>query len=264
MKRAILQTYQRLAHTAETYPGIWLSCAVVGTAFLLLPFPQTVKLAVGFAAGLGFVLLIRRKAAGRLPVLVLLGVSLIGFTFGFFDTLRYQPVRHYSGRNMDTGAWVLDYGTRYDDRIRVQLLVTELNGQKTRPFRTYVYLPAEEAPRAGMRLAARMHYAIPKDTADFARESYYRAHLVYVLAETRGSYDLTEAAPGFSWVGIRYIFPARCAHWFHERLLSLYGPEDAGILLSLILGDKTALPAGFEDDMRDAGLSHVIDRKSVV
>ena len=258
MKRAILQTYQRLAHTAETYPGIWLSCAVVGTAFLLLPFPQLVKLAVGFAAGLGFVLLIRRKAALRLPALLLLGVSLIGFTFGFSDTLRYQPVRHYSGRNIDTGAWVLDYGTRYDDRVRVQLLVTELNGIRTYPFRTYVYLPGHVEPEAGMTLEGVLEYDVPRDTDDFDRESYYRAHRVYLLSKIHKGFTLSPASLPFSYVGVRFLFPARCARWFHQRLLMLYEPEDAGILLSLILGDKSALPPGYEDDMRDVGLSHVM------
>ena len=245
--------------TAGAFPGIWLSCALILTAFLLLPCHRFLKLGIGAAAGLVLVLLLfRRSVIPTSLSLILLGISICGFSSGFFDTLRYEPVRHCSGSNMDTQAWVLDYGVRYDDRVRVQLLVMNLNGEKSYPFLTYIYLPAEEAPQAGMQLEGRLHYAIPRDTADFAHESYYRAHRIYVLAETRGAYTLNDAAAAPLWVSLRYIFPARCAHWFHERLLSLYSPEDAGILLSLILGDKSALPAGFEDDMRDVGLSHVM------
>ena len=61
MKRAALQIYQRLAHTAETYPGIWLSCAVVGTAFLLL---LLITPAVG-AAGLS-----SERASGTLELML--------------------------------------------------------------------------------------------------------------------------------------------------------------------------------------------------
>ena len=251
----------RFTATAETFPGIWLSCAVIAAVFLTLPVSAAVKFLIGFLGGLGYVILLffkRTQSVPRAAFMILLGFFTAGFVFGFFDVLWYQPIRSCSGHSMKSRAWVLDYGTRYDDRVRVQLLVTELNGIRTYPFRTYAYLPGDVEPEAGMTLEGVLEYDVPRDTDDFGREGYYRAHRVYLLSKIHKGFTLSPASLPFSYVGVRFLFPARCAHWFHQRLLTLYEPEDAGILLSLILGDKSALPPGYEEDMRDVGLSHVM------
>ncbi len=252
---------RKLLSTGDTLPGIWLSCAVILTSFALLPLPSVWKAAAAAAAVLVFIVLSflhQLRGLPALPVLLAFGVALAALSAHTFDVRCYRPVLHCAGSNLDTEATVLDYGTRYDDRLRVKIRVFRLNGQDIRPFLSTIYLSADDAPESGMTLSGRLHYRIPEDTADFARESYYRAHRIYVTAETRGAYSLSPAPASFSYSFIRYVLPARCAHWFGERLDALYEAGDAGILLSLILGDKSKLPPGFEDDMRTVGLSHVM------
>ncbi|MEA4822580.1 MAG: ComEC/Rec2 family competence protein [Clostridiaceae bacterium] len=257
-----LSTYtKKFIKTGDTLPGMWLACAVIVVMFVLLPLSMTVKTVVTGTAILAFIvvsILHHTRGTSALLVLLAFGIALAALAAHTFDMVNYKSVLYCSGSNMDTEATILDYGTCYDDRVRVQIRVNRLNGQEIRPFLSYIYLSGEETPEAGMILTGRFHYSIPEDTSDFARESYYRAHMIYVLAETRGEYTLSPASSELSYCYIRYILPAKCAHWFGEKLRVIYEEGEAGILLSLILGDKTRLPEGYEDDMRDVGLSHIM------
>ncbi len=135
-----------------------LSCAVIAVMFALLPLPMTVKTIVAGAAILAFIVvsvLHHTRGTPELVVLIAFGIALAALAAHTFDMISYRPILHCSGSNMDTEATILDYGTSYDDRVRVQIRVNRLNGREIRPFLSYIYLSGEETPEAGLILAGR-------------------------------------------------------------------------------------------------------------
>ncbi|NMA08603.1 MAG: ComEC family competence protein [Clostridiales bacterium] len=245
-------------------PMVWLGGTIAAAMLAFTVLPDAAKW-ICAASGLclcAVCIFLRQKkhkygGITRVLTAVCIGLLAAGIAALGFDAWFYRPTLSVAGRNVDIRATVLDYGTAYDDRIRTRLCVEEVNGRGVRNFYTYIYLDAGESLEPGQRFTGRVHFSVPTRWENIDRETYYRAQRVYVLAKPLEKYTLTEGRLT-AYTFLRHVTPARWAHWVARRYKEICTPEDAAIIVSLVLGDKTQLPETYVSDMRTVGLSHVM------
>ena len=204
--------------------------------------------------------------AGGISVLLLIGLILlpgfrrilrtvlIGLLFGFlwcwlYSALLVQPARVLTGKDVPLEGEVVSYSVDKSTGTRAEVRVTDGTAEA---LASVFFSRNHTELQPGDRIKGSFSLQLVRDEADGDSRVYSNARGVVLTG-----FGELETVLRPERIPIRYL-PRRAAHAIRESILKTV-PEDAsGFLVALLTADRSLLSAGVKNDLRTAGVSHVI------
>lgn len=194
-----------------------------------------------------------------LPWVVLAALSCLYVTG--YQRLLSKPVEALARDNSyAVRAVVLDFPDEYEENQRLSLRITEIGKDvpgdtKTRAFRTLCYLPLmQDPPEPGDVLETRLQFYRPDVRDGFERQSYYAANGCFIFAR-----HVEEEPVRFEHrKPVWWSYPLRLAQSMKAVIREQLPERQAGLLNAVLFGDRSGLGTADSQNLRKAGLSHLV------
>lgn len=255
------------ADQAERWP-LWTPVALGGGAALYFALPREPLPVVGVALGAAGLLLL---AAARLvsarwavAVLTLVACMALGLSAAKLRAERVAtPIAAAQAEPALVQAWVVDVDTPGQGGQRLLLAPVRIDGwrpsQTPRRIRVTLRESAPPAPGSAIALLAKLGPPPPPAAPggyDFARDAYF---------ESIGGVGFALGAPR-PWAAetpppwrLRLTMAVNALRWgMAERIVSILGAERGGLAAAMTSGVEAFVPQQQVDDLRAAGLAHII------
>lgn len=237
--------------------------------FIVLLHPESAKFLLMHAptciwlAALG--ILIARAFQKPLAACMLAGfLAGVLYTAGY-QQLLVQPIHQLSGQTMMVTAKIRSYPDVYENSQRVEVSIPKdvLSGFYPKAdFAAIGYLPlTDETLKPGDTFEALVSFYEPNKRLDFDRQQYQMANGNWISfsilknRETKEPAHFTVThAEKVPWYGL----PQSWNRTLGERILQQFPEREGGFLYSLLLGNRSALDAIDAQNLKKAGLSHII------
>ncbi len=196
-----------------------------------------------------FAVFFLKKVPRPIVAVALCGLSLGFIFFWGFSQLFYAPATALAGSELDFTATVQAYPEQTDYGQSVE---TRLEGVGANA-RVLLYLDRNLTLSPGDRISARAVLELPRAREGFDALEYYRSRGIFLTARRLADIRV-DASGGWSLLYLpQYITRAVKTH-----IDALFSGQDAALLRSIILGDKSLLSPGLSAALKGAGLSHVV------
>jgi competence protein ComEC len=249
---------------------LWTPVALGSGAAIYFALPSEPKLWVAevlLALMLGLIFVVRRVSGHRPAVmaLTLAAFGLCGFCAAKIRTERVKaPVAAATGRPVSLEAWVVDIASPGQGGQRLLLAPIGVEGwpPAATPIRMRVTLrdgAAIPAPGQAVRLLAIVNPPPPPASPgayDFARDAYFESvgGVGFSLREPEPIAPSVQAP----W-RLRLVMRVNAARWaLTQQIVAMLGPASGGLAAAMTTGHEAYIPRDQVDDLRAAGLSHII------
>jgi competence protein ComEC len=246
-------------------PALWMPVAFGTGVLVYFAAAHEPTLTASFAvwlAGGGIAALLRRRfVALWLALAVAFAAS--GFLAAKLSTLRAEAPVLPRAMRADAVGRVVAIEPRANDRRRVKLVLESLGtlAPADRPRKTRVTLGKEPAVAAGDRLALSAYWRPPQGPVrpggyDFARVAFFEG----IGATGSEPTNLRNLGPA-SDLGVADRLSAaleRLRMSLTERVTRSVGGPEGTVAAALVTGVEGPIPQKIEDDLRAAGLSHIL------
>jgi competence protein ComEC len=226
----------------------WVAAVALAGAVVLLAIPRLVS--------------VRRVVA---VLLVLAGFASAGFGLAKIRTLRVDaPVIAAEQGPMRIEAWVVDVASPGVGGPRLLIAPTRVGDLPAEwtPIRARLTLrPGTPLPRPGEAISALALLNPPPPPAspgayDFARDAYFES--VGAVGLALGAPRTIVAEAPAPW-RLRWAMRVNAARWaLAERIVGEIGPRTGGLAAAMSTGHEAFIPAEQVEDLRAAGLAHII------
>lgn len=178
---------------------------------------------------------------------VLLAVCVAGFSYCFAFAQTAAPVSALAGMRAQVSGQILNDPVREYDRYYYEIRV-ESTAVENAPTGFKLWLSSKKKLEADAfdRLTATVQFYEPS-----AKSSYY-ADGYYICAYIVGEPEVFEADKPF------YYNILTLRRYIRNCVLRLLPGDEGGLIIGMLLGDKSGLPAETIDNFRRAGVSHLL------
>jgi competence protein ComEC len=249
--------------------SLWLPVALgAGSAIYFglrrEPLPWVAVLALGAAVAMAGPLRGRAGARWLAALFMFVAAGLAGFGLAKVREMRVKaPVASASPRPQVVQAWVVDIASPGEGGRRLLLAPIRIGDwpASETPIRIRVTLKDGSrlpAPGEAIRILAVINAPPPPATPgayDFARDAYFESigGVGFALGDPRR----TEADPP-PW-RLRLTLRLNALRWaLAQRIVDTLGPETGGLAAAMTTGHEAYVPRAQVDDLRAAGLAHII------
>ncbi len=207
--------------------------------------PAVSAAAVLLAAG---VAALRKWRRARIPVAVLLGLT-VGFCWMLaHDALQLFAVRAYDGHRAELSVVVIDTPEETDYGQRM-LGVTKLNGKYQKVM---LYLYDEEKATLGDTVSG--SFLLRSTLTGGSRDSSYNRGEGIFLMVTSGKSLAVTTPEHLPW----YCYPALASRTVTQKIQSLFPQGTTGFAKALLLGQTDELDYKTNSDLKTSGIAHVV------
>ncbi|WP_331536962.1 ComEC/Rec2 family competence protein [Phenylobacterium sp.] len=250
--------------------GLWAPVALgsgAGIYFVLPREPQAWAAALVFAAGLAL-LVAARRWSGRRTVsvaLMLAACGLLGFGLAKLRTERVQaPIALADVRPHRLEGWVVDVPSPGVSGPRLLLAPIRIGDWRPEdtPLRVRVTLRGGgpiPAPGQAVRMLAMINAPPPPASPgayDFARDAFFES--VGGVGFALGAPETLAAPEPAPW-RLRWTMRVNAVRWaLAKRIVQDLGVESGGLAAAMTTGHEAFIPQAQVDDLRAAGLAHII------
>ena len=248
---------------------LWSPVALGLGAAVYFVLPQEPLAAVAWAllaAAAVLVFAARRWAPSRMAaaLAILAAFGIVGFAAAKLRTERVrEPIIAGSGHVRSVDAWVLDVANPGRTGARLLLAPVTIGrlAPSETPIRIRVTLRDPEilpAPGTAVRLKAILNAPPPPASPgayDFARDAFFEGvgGVGFSLAAPH-AVDLPKPPWRLEWE-----MKVNAVRWaLARRIVGIMGVEQGGLAAAMVTGHEAFIPPQQVDDMRDAGLAHII------
>ncbi|MET0272825.1 MAG: ComEC/Rec2 family competence protein, partial [Phenylobacterium sp.] len=235
--------------------------------FTLPREPQAWVAWMGLAATLGLLVGASRwpGARGVTTALVLLACALGGFSMAKVRTERVQaPVAPADTRPQRLEGWVVDVASPGQGGQRLLIAPARIGGwpPEATPIRVRVTLrPGAHIPAPGEPISLLAMINPPPPPAspgayDFARDAFFESIGGVGFALSAPSTWETDARPPWR---LRWTLAVNATRWaLSRRIVDELGAKSGGLAAAMTTGHEAFIPRQQVDDLRAAGLAHII------
>ncbi|MFN3522952.1 MAG: ComEC/Rec2 family competence protein [Phenylobacterium sp.] len=248
---------------------LWTPVALGAGAAIYFVLPREPLAALAWASlalALGLVLAVRRWSQARAVTAlgVLAAFALAGFAAGKLRTERVRaPIVPAELGVTAVEGWVVDVASPGRSGARIVLAPVRVAGlaPTATPIRVRVTLRdgvAPPAPGRAVRLTALLNPPPPPAAPgayDFARDAFFEGIGGVGLALSPPAPTHLPRPPG----GLRLVMDVNAMRWaLAQRIVATLGPEQGGLAAAMVTGHDAYVPRQQVEDMRAAGLAHII------
>ena len=244
-------------------PGLWLPVAAMGgivVYFAAEVEPTPWAGPAGFALFAALAVLLRRHAGAGLAVLA--AFAFAGFASATWRTGRVSaPVLQGS-----LSAPLQGFVETVDPRLgsaRLLIRVTALGDlpEASRPLRVRVTIQGRSTIQPGEHVAAQARLLPPPEASRpggyaFNREAYFQQ--IGAIGSLSGAVSLAPAAVPIPWDTWATAAVDRARNSLTERIIAVIGGAPGAVAASLVTGKRGMIPDAVNDDLRGAGIYHVV------
>ncbi len=164
------------------------------------------------------------------------------------DAVWVAPLQRRAGQEAEVRAAVVETRTGYmDEVVQAVVRIERVDGESVRPF--YAYCPTLPAMEPGALFSARVIFSLPEKNA-FSLNRY--ADGCFLSADCAGGFEETGRSDAL------WARAARARRFLSRKLLGSMEQPYAGMAAAMTVGERAYLDGGIRDDLRRAGLSHII------
>jgi len=198
--------------------------------------------------------LVGRKRAFTVCCMLMAAAAALSY-FSIRDEIFSDRIRSLRGSTIEAEAVALADAEVYDTQQRAELLV---EGEPS--FKTMCYFPLTDEPLlAGDRVNAHIVLSVPLASDGFDRASFHAADGRFLSAscaldDNGNPYLFTVDRSG---EGNWRRLPSRIARYCKHAIKAALPEREAGLLIALLIGDRSNMSDDDELSLRIAGLSHL-------